>query len=306
MTKRTNYNQSTNTQSEPYQMQDQYERVQDHRSYQNTGAQQEPIPAVPNASQAHATQKSIKRSKQRRFSRTFSKLLIMLAMVTIALIVAISTVFRLDEIVIHGRESKSLEEIVMASGLVRGRNVLFVKEEDVRSEIAKDHTLIFLGMQKEYPNKIHLSIEERKSVAVMQWAGMRYMLDDDAMVMSENSSLDDPVSLPLVIGFKVNYVTVGQQLMVNVKRQIDAYQAIMLELYEQMISDMITEINLADEDNIYLMTVYGTSVKLGDESNMIKKMALVKSFSAYMRQFGDSKGYLDVSSGTECRFKSET
>lgn len=286
-----------------------YFQYDDRRVNQNTTqrtrVQQDSIPAVPNASTAYAANKSVKRSKQRRKGQAFYKVLVFLVVVSVALVVLISTVFRLNQITIHGRVNRSAEDIVMKSGLVRGRNVLFIKEEDVRAEMAKDHTLIFLGMQKAYPDEIHISIEERNSVAVMQWAGIRYTLDDTGMVMDENNSIDTPVTLPLVLGFKVNYVTVGNQLIVSNQKQMEAYKTIMYELYEQMCGEMITEINVSDVENIYLLTADGTTVKLGTSANMTAKIGTLKSFVAYMRQLGDSTGYFDVSSEIEGKFRPE-
>ena len=48
------------------------------------------------------------------------------------------------------------------------------EEEDVAKALSQDHTIIFKGMQKEYPNTIYLYIEERKTVAAMQWLGILY------------------------------------------------------------------------------------------------------------------------------------
>lgn len=43
-------------------------------------------------------------------------------------------------------------------------------------------------MQKEYPNTIYLYIEERKTVAAMQWLGILYTLDREGVVMEESTS----------------------------------------------------------------------------------------------------------------------
>ena len=151
----------------------------------------------------------------------------------------------------------------MASGLVRGRNMITIEEEDVAEAMSKDHTIIFKGMQKEYPNTIYLYIEERKTVAAMQWLGILYTLDREGVVMKESTSSTPPAGMPVVTGFRVSNINVGQQLLVRSENQMEAYREIMEELELQMYQSQVAEINLADPSNIYLITVEGVTVRLG-------------------------------------------
>jgi len=223
----------------------------------------------------------------------------------VAVVVVQETVFRLDTVYVVGNESKTPQQVVTASGLVRGRNMLSIEEEEVAQAMARDHTLIFKGLEKEYPGTIYLHIEERKTVASMQWLGMLYTLDGQGLVMAEKNSATLPQGIPVVTGFNASGVTVGQMLSVRNPRQLEAYQTIMYEMAQQLCSDEFSEINLADPENLYLVTMEGVTVRAGDASNMQAKVGAVRTAMSYLRQLGKRGGILDVTKPSDAKYMPE-
>lgn len=256
-------------------------------------------PAVQPSAQA------VRRAQKRRRTHGFFKFLGLLTVLTIGLAVGQQTLFRLETVYVVGNEEKTPQEIVMASGLVRGRNMITIEEEDVAEALSQDHTIIFKGMQKEYPNTIYLYIEERKTVAAMQWLGILYTLDREGVVMKESTSSTPPAGMPVVTGFRVSNINVGQQLLVRSENQMEAYREIMEELELQMYQSQVAEINLADPSNIYLITVEGVTVRLGDASYMQAKIGAVRTDMAYLRQLGKTSGILDVSIPEDAKYMPE-
>ncbi len=107
--------------------------------------------------------------KKRSF---WGRLLFLVVCAVVALIVLQGTVFRLQYVYVVGNEKKSKEEIVMASGLVRGLNIFAVSEEEIRRNLGKDHTLQFLRIQKELPSTVYVYVSERLPVAAIQCRGL--------------------------------------------------------------------------------------------------------------------------------------
>jgi len=224
----------------------------------------------------------------------FFRFLILLAIVTVGVVVAQQTIFRLETVYVIGNKEKTPQQVVIASGLARGHNMLSIEEKDIAKSMEKDHTIIFKGMQKEYPSTIYLYIEERKVVAAMQWLGMLYTLDGQGMVMTVENSSILPSGLPVVTGFKADSVMVGQLLDVREVRQLEAYQLIMYELEQQAYANQISAINLSDADNLYLVTLEGVTVRLGDAEHMEDKIGAVRTCMSHLRQLNVSGGILDV------------
>lgn len=249
-----------------------------------------------------STAEKVERAKQahaKKQNHLFFRFLLLLSIVTVGVVVAQQTLFRLETVYVIGNQDKTPQQVVIASGLARGQNMLNIEEADIAKRMAEDHTLIFKGMQKEYPSTIHLYIEERKTVSTMQWLGMLYTLDAQGMVMHMENSSILPHGLPVVTGFKANSVTVGQLLGLKDMKQMEAYQAVMYELGQQLYADQVSEINFADPENIYLVTLEGVTARLGNAEWMEGKIGAVKTCMAYLRQLGKMDGVLDVADVTD-------
>lgn len=254
---------------------------------------------------AQPTVEMVKRAHKRRRVHGFYKGLIVLAALCIALIVAQETVFRLRTVYVVGNETKTPQQVVVASGLVSGRNMFSITEEEVAAAFAQDHTIIFSGMQKEFPGTVYLYIQERKVAAAMQWLGVLYTLDEQGVVMAENSTSVLPEGMPVITGFRVSNLHVGQQLMVRSPKQLEAYCAIIKELSLQLYADQVSEVNLADPENLYLVTTEGVTVRLGNAQDMRAKIGAVRTDMAYLRQLGTKAGILDVTTPEDAKYMPE-
>lgn len=246
-----------------------------------------------------------KKNHKRRKSGGFMKFLILLTIVTVGIVVVQETVLRLETVYVVGNETKTAQQVVTASGLVRGRNMLGIEEAEVAKAFAKDHTIIFKGMQKEYPNTIYLYIEERKPVTAMRWLGILYMLDDQGVVMQEQNTDALPPGMPVVTGIVASGATVGQKLSLRTAGQLEAYCEIVKELELQLYANQISEINLADPNAIYLVTVEGVTVRLGDASEMRAKIGAINTAMARLRQWGELGGVLDVTTPVMPKYRPE-
>jgi len=266
----------------------------------------EPVPygEMPQMDVSAAVEQA-KRAHARRKNSGFVKFLILLAIVTVGIVVFEKMVLRLETVYVIGNELKTPQQVVTASGLARGRNMLGIEEAEIAAAMARDHTLIFKGMQKEYPNTLYLYIEERKPAAVMQWLGLLYTLDGQGMVLTDKTDAASSAGMPLVTGLVANTVQVGQVLNLRTIGQMEAYCEIMNELQLQLYADQVAEINLADPESIYLVTVEGVTVRLGDASQMRAKIGAVNSTMAKLRQWGEIGGLLDVTTPITPKYRPE-
>ncbi|NLI21150.1 MAG: FtsQ-type POTRA domain-containing protein [Clostridiales bacterium] len=245
--------------------------------------------------------------RARRRSRAItSRLIFVLAVAVAGIILLQGTVFRLRTVYVIGNVQKTAQQVAAASGLVKGLNIFSISEEEVRRNLSSDHTIIFLGLQKDYPSTIYLYISERQAVAITQWLGMQYTLDAEGIVMSENNSMVLPTDLPCVTGLQVTNVHVGQKLNVRNQVQMQAYYDIMSELALQYYSDQIREMNLSDPENLYLLTATGISVRLGTHEHMRAKIGALRTDIAYLQQLGKTSGVLDVSIPEDAKYRPET
>ena len=232
--------------------------------------------------------------KPRKKGSFFFRFLIGLCILSLAIIVLQETVFRLQTVYVIGCEQKTPEQVVTVSGLQQGQNMIGISEEQVASAIGRDHTLIFKGMQKEYPSKIYLYIAERRVVASTQILGVSYLLDGEGMVMSADHQNLRPEGYPVVHGFPDKNVTVGKVVPVRSPEQLIAYREIMKELELQLYADQIRTIDLNDPMNLFLVNLENITIQLGDSQYMRAKIGSARSVMGYMRQLSPNGGIMDV------------
>lgn len=242
---------------------------------------------------------------KRRSRSAFGRILFLLILALATLIILQGTVFRLQTVYVVGNQSKSPQYIAALSGLVKGLNIFSINEETVRARLSQDHTIELLSIQKDYPGTIYLYISERTAAVAMQWLGIQYTLDSQGLVLEENNTLVLPEGLPVVTGFQVTNIRVGRPLEVKNRVQMDAYRTIMAELTLQLYTNQISELNLSDPDNLYLVTVDGITVRMGSHEYARAKIGAMRTDMAYLRQLGKNSGYLDVSIPEDAKYTPE-
>ncbi len=234
------------------------------------------------------------------------RLILLLAIAVAAIVVLQGAVFKLTTVYVVGNVNKTAQQVAAASGLVKGLNIFSISEDDVRKNLATDHTIVFLGLRKDYPSTIYLYISERQAVASTQWLGLLYTLDAEGMVMDENNTLTLPAGMPSVTGLQITSIHVGQQLDVRDREQLMAYNDIISELNLQYYRDQVVEINLGNPRDIYMLTAGGITVRLGSRQYMRAKIGAVRTDMAYLQQLGKSTGVLDVTIPEDAKYRPES
>ncbi len=241
----------------------------------------------------------------RRPNRTVFRLVAFLLIVSIALIVLQTVVFRLKTVYVIGNDTITSEHIAALSGLVRGENIFSVSEDKVRENLKADHWLILDHVYKQYPSEVYLFVDEREIVATMQWLGIQYTMDIDGMVLEEYVDMDYPGKVPTVYGFGVSNATVGEYLTVRSKEQLIAYSSIVSELTIQRYQDQVVSINVSDIDQLSLLTKTDITVQLGNSDYMRAKIGAMRTDIVYLQQLGEASGVLDVSTPEDGKFRRE-
>lgn len=232
----------------------------------------------------------------------FARLVFLLACAVTVLVVLQGVVFRVDKVFVKGNRNKTAEQVVTASGLVKGMNIFAITEEAVRQSMASDHTIELVSMYKEYPSTIHLQIRERTSTAVIQHLGMQYTLDGNGLVMTESSEKVLPEGMLVITGLQIAKIRLGQVLELKDIRQMTTYQTLMRELESQGFAQEVSDINLLNDSSLYLTTVDGLVVRMGGSDYLHAKIMALRTYLNYLRQLGKASGILDISIPEDAKF----
>lgn len=235
---------------------------------------------------------------QRRTSHTVAAAVVTLLVTAVLGIWFLGTqVFCVREVIVEGNRFRSAQEVVIASGIQGGENVFLLDETKVRESLEKDRYLRFMGMTVNLPQTVILRVTENSPQAVLTWLGVLVVIDDQGMVLERSGQLDIGLDLPVVTGVEVSDLTLGQPLSAKNPAQLVAMRSILSALNDLDLVQSVSELNVSNLDNLYLVTREGMKVSLGNTEQIIQKVGILKAVMNELTPEEMRQGSLDVTSG---------
>lgn len=230
-----------------------------------------------------------------------------MVILTLVLIVAVAvilheSVLQIRNVAVVGNREILWEDIVRLAGLEGKIGYFAVNEEKIRAGIDSHPYLKFERLEKEFPGTLTLYIKERMAWANVQVMGVMYLLDEEGYVLKRlgTGQLED--SLITVTGFQAKEVRVGNQIVPGTKKQLDVYVEVMTELALQNYADEVSELNLSDSDNLYLILADGYTVHLGNGEFLRAKIGTLRAVVAKLQEMGKYGGVIEASIPAEATY----
>lgn len=234
--------------------------------------------------------------KARRRGRTALGILALALLTVIAAgIVMMRVVFVVKDIQVVGNARFSAQEIVNLSGIQLGESIFNVGEQSARRGFLSHGILSFEGLEKHMPSTVRLIVRERTPRVIISYVGLPTVLDEYGYAIEQARELSEQ-GLPMVTGLRLTSCEVGRQAVSQTPLQIDSMSACVQQIYALQLTALISELNVSDLDNLYLMTRAGMMVKLGDSENMQQKLLWMNGALTQLTAEGVVTGILDVSS----------
>ena len=124
------------------------------------------------------------------------------------------------------------------------------------------------------------------------------MLGQDGVVMEITGQIDIELAVPVITGASIKSARVGEAVTYGVAGQAEAVEAILEAIDWQGFTGEISEINVGTLDDLYLVTVDGLIIRLGDSENLDEKILTARSTLVPLRAAYAMRGaVLDVSTG---------
>ena len=223
-----------------------------------------------------------------------------LALMLAAWLLLANFVFVVRRVEVRGNEKVPAEDVIRVSGLPLGKFLGKVREQDVAQRLLRDGRMQLVDLQMRLPDKIVLVVSERKSAAMAVYAGKIVILDEECVVMELSNSTPEQTVL-YVSGLGVSAVSVGSVVQAP-EDQIAAVRAVLQALQTQNAMGYVSELNVENVDMLYLYSRTGIKIILGSEEQMERKIAWTTSALQDLENRGETKGTLDVSSGSMADF----
>lgn len=216
-----------------------------------------------------------------------------------------NSVFSISKIEVQGNKRVSAEEVVAASGIKRGDNILSIDIDKVRDSINNNRYLEFVGLWRNFfPSSVILTVTEHAPRAKMAWMGMLVVLGENGVVLEQTAEIDASIHVPEIIGMTATQVRVGLPISYSIPGQGEAVDNVIDALDLQGIGSMIAEINVASPESMFLVTEEGLQVNFGNDEQLPEKFALFREVLPRIQTMGAvAGGLLDISTAKTADYR---
>ena len=245
-----------------------------------------------------------KRKKQKsNAARGFVFSSISFIVICAALVFGMSVFFRVSNIEVVGAAHYTQEEIVEASGIKDGDNLMFVNRSSVAKKIYSK--LIYVGevkVRRKLPNTVIIEVAESGSVAVIQSESGLWLIDRNCRILEECAT-QDAESYIKVKGLSAVKPEKGEIIAVadEDKPKAEFLSGILTAMSARDMTSDVDSIDLSNVTNAVFDYLDGRfKVKLGSDENLDYKFDLLLA-SITKLEAGDT-GTIDLSQDKRAQF----
>ena len=236
--------------------------------------------------------------KRKRSASGAVALTAILALVAVSLVIAGGRVFVVHSVVVEGNRFISAEEIMRTGGVSIGDSMFTLDTAAVAEKINAHQYLTCNSVWRDFPDRVFINVTEHQPVATANWMGSLVMLGQDGVVMEITGQIDIELAVPVITGASIKSARVGEAVTYGVAGQAEAVEAVLEAIDWQGFTGEISEINVGTLDDLYLVTVDGLIIRLGDSENLDEKILAARSALVPLRAAYAMRGaVLDVSTG---------
>jgi cell division septal protein FtsQ len=178
---------------------------------------------------------------------------------------------------VEGNRSVTAADIVALTKVKTGAPLYGINLDLIQSRILAQHFIKFVGIVRELPDAVRITVHEREPVAAFLKPRMM-LVDDEGVVLKPNEG--SLVDVPFIRGIESAQVLVGEQL-----TDLQFLRALELLKQARSIGDkgneiyhLISEVSIEPNGDIVLYSSdAGVKILLGKQ-NEIKKLLMLKTF----------------------------
>ncbi len=208
-----------------------------------------------------------------------------------AAVFVIYEAFKVREIVVEGCESLSAENVAALSQIEYEKSVFLLDKQAVMEALASDPYIKPQSVEVSYPDKIIITIEERKPAASIGKDGGYLVIDKEGWLL-EVRSMQEDIVYPLVYGLPADTAYVGQRIGTGDTFKLDALSRVLAAAAEFSLELKNIDVSLAAA--IIMELHNGLKIELGDDAKLNEKFKLILAFIENIYAASEAGGILDV------------
>ena len=251
------------------------------------------------------------KKRKKAASQVMAMAVLVVAVLAVLFVLASSQVFKVRNILVVGNRNLHKDEVITQSGIQLGDNLLSLSDTELKKRLEKNRYIEYIGHEFDYRGTLTLRINERLGMGVVNALGLYYVLDAEGMVLEcAGSAFPDTVAGPKISGFSMDdntRVVIGDKLPVRDNGQLESMRRVLTMLDSVGMLGRISQLDVKNLDNLYLMTTDGAKIVLGDDGSLQTKLLIAREVLAVREPLGTVRGAkIDVSSGREAHYIPDT
>jgi cell division protein FtsQ len=144
----------------------------------------------------------LKEQRRQRANRLLIGYIALFFMLILCIIYFQSPLSNIAKIEVQGNEHLADEQIIQLSGLTRNKSFWKVKNEDVEKKVGKHPEIKNVHVQKRFPNKIVITVEERKRIAYVFDKQKFFPILENGRVLTSTKEKIIASDAPILMGWK--------------------------------------------------------------------------------------------------------
>ena len=218
-----------------------------------------------------------KRKKIIRVLKWFTLLAIIVGGIIFALV---SPIFNIKNIYVSGNNKISSDTIISLSGLQNNKNIFQFRTSNIQNNIKENAYINQVTINRKLPDTIEIVVEEREATFNLPFGNAYIYINNQGYILE---IAKEKGNFPIITGYKTSEENLkpGNRLCTEDLEKLSDVLHILdvAASMEKDISNLITEINIADKTNYILnLEKEKKQVYLGDTTNLSTKMLWIHQF----------------------------
>lgn len=216
---------------------------------------------------------------------------IMILITIVSFIIVFKTeLFSVKHVEVLGIEKATKEIVVEEAGINFGGHILKEDLENIRMNVEYDPYVKSALVERKFPNKIVIKIEERKEKALINFMDTYLIIDEEGVVLRSSFNSED---LILIKGIEFDNFVEGEKL--SVKNQKEFICALRMVDESEKSGISVEEININDLNDIRININKDLVCKLGSGEGLERKLNTLRKILKDLEKKDIVRGIVDMS-----------
>ncbi|MEA2087285.1 MAG: FtsQ-type POTRA domain-containing protein [Candidatus Caldatribacteriota bacterium] len=184
----------------------------------------------------------------------------------------------IEEVIIKGNDYLSEDEIFYKSGIQFGENIFKLDLKKTTDSLAQEPRIKEVEIKRVIPNKIIISLTERKAVAIVRIGEEYFSSTKEGIVLSKIDRPEEEFCLPLILGLEINEIKIGKIIgkpeFRTALESINSAEVILPKIFYRVEILSPDDFMICSKDNTLKIRVNGPEV-ISNKENLLRE-ALAK------------------------------